>query len=364
MPMKMRKLSRLVPALLLASLFTCSFSQVITPKRNDADGDGVKDKKDKCPSTPGGVSVDEFGCPLDTDKDGVADYLDKCPGVPGTAAMNGCQDTDKDGVADYIDVCPTVPGLARFNGCPDSDDDGTEDSKDKCPNTKGLDIFNGCPDSDGDGIEDSKDKCPGTAAGVKTDSSGCPSDSDKDGVLDADDKCPDTKPGVKVDARGCAADTDGDGIIDSDDKCPTVAGDAANNGCPVVKETPKAAPKRLQFAKRTIAFESGIAVLKPSSNAMLDEVANLINEYPDYTLRISGYTDALEKNPGSVKKGESNLPLSQSRADAVKSYLLSKGVPESRIEATGFGSTKPVSSDKTVAGRTQNRRVELEFFLK
>lgn len=362
--MKITKLGRLLPALLLASIFTFSFSQAITPKRNDADGDGVKDKKDKCSSTPGGVSVDEFGCPIDSDKDGVADYLDKCPGIPGTAAMNGCQDNDKDGVADYVDACPDVPGSARFKGCPDSDGDGTEDAKDKCPNTAGVDMFNGCPDSDGDGTEDSKDRCPGTASGVKTDSAGCPSDSDRDGILDAADRCPDTKQGVKVDERGCPADTDSDGVIDSEDKCPSVAGDAANNGCPVVKEAPKVVPKRMQFAKRTIAFESGIAVLKPASYAMLDEVASLVSEYPDYTLRISAHTDALEKNPGSIKKGESNLPLSQSRADAVKSYLLGKGVPESRIQATGFGFAKPVSSNKTVAGRGQNRRVELEFYLK
>ncbi|MES2775559.1 MAG: thrombospondin type 3 repeat-containing protein [Bacteroidota bacterium] len=361
--MNIKKIAGLLPTLLLATAFSFSYSQS-TVKRNDDDGDGVKDKKDKCPSTPAGVAVDEFGCPLDTDRDGVADYLDKCPSLPGSVEMNGCQDKDKDGVSDYDDACPDVPGSPRFKGCPDSDGDGVEDATDKCPNQKGLDMFKGCPDTDGDGVEDANDKCAGTPKGIKTDATGCPADSDRDGIMDVEDKCPDTKQGIKVDAKGCPADSDGDGVIDTDDKCPTVMGDATNLGCPIIKEVPKPAPKRLQFAKRTINFESGIGTLKASAYPMLDEVASIIKEYPDYTLRLSAHTDALEKNPGVVKKGETNFPLSQSRVDAVKSYLLGKGVPESRIEASGYGNTKPVSSNKTVAGRGLNRRVELEFYLK
>ncbi|MDZ7605554.1 MAG: thrombospondin type 3 repeat-containing protein [Cyclobacteriaceae bacterium] len=49
----------------------------------DEDGDGVPDKKDKCPDTPPGVAVDENGCPLDRDGDGVPDYKDDCPDQPG-----------------------------------------------------------------------------------------------------------------------------------------------------------------------------------------------------------------------------------------------------------------------------------------
>jgi OmpA-OmpF porin, OOP family len=320
--------------------------------KNDADGDGVKNKRDKCPSTPPGVSVDGTGCPIDRDKDGVPDYLDNCPDVPGTADMNGCQDKDNDGVSDYDDQCPNVPGLKRFKGCPDSDGDGIEDSKDKCPNAKGSDLFQGCPDTDGDGVEDSKDKCPDSKKGIKVDANGCAADSDRDGVLDADDKCPDTKPGIKVDYRGCPADTDGDGILDSDDKCPTVAGDPANNGCPLAK---KETPKRLQFAARQINFETKNALVKVSSYSMLDEVASILSGYPDYNLRIGGHTDGLEKDPAT---------LSQSRVDAVKSYLLGKGVAESRIVSEGFGKTRPLSTNATVTGRAQNRRVVLELYLR
>jgi OmpA-OmpF porin, OOP family len=356
--MNYRKITGLLLAMFFATAFSSLYAQNDPPSKfemkKDGDGDGVKNKRDKCPSTPPGVSVDGTGCPVDSDKDGVPDYLDKCPSIPGSAEMNGCQDKDKDGVSDFDDLCPDVPGLARFKGCPDSDGDGIEDSKDKCPNSKGLDMFQGCPDTDGDGVEDSKDKCPDTKKGIKTDGRGCPADTDGDGVLDSDDKCPDSKMGIKVDAMGCPADTDGDGVLDAVDECPAIMGDASNNGCPlpVVK---KEAPKRLQFATRRVNFESGNALVKVSSNPMLDEVANILSEYPDYNLRMGGHTDAVEKD---------GTNLSKSRVDAVKSYLLSKGVAESRIVPTGYGKTRPMISNATVAGRAQNRRVELDLYLR
>ena len=356
--MNLKKSLRLLTVIFFVNAFLPLYAQeqTIPPSKyslkKDVDADGVKNKRDKCPETPPGVMVDGNGCPLDTDKDGVPDYLDKCPSVPGSASLNGCQDKDNDGVSDFDDVCPDVPGLPRFKGCPDSDGDGIEDSKDNCPNAAGSDLFNGCPDTDGDGVQDANDKCPDTKKGVKTDAKGCPADTDGDGVLDADDKCPGTKAGVKTDATGCPADTDGDGVLDADDKCPGVIGEASNNGCPVAK---KETPKRLQFATRRINFESGNALVKEGSNAMLDEVANILKEYPDYNLRISGHTDAVEKNAHD---------LSHSRIDAVKSYLLSKGVPESRIVTEGYGSSRPISISKKASVRAQNRRVELEFYLR
>lgn len=350
--------------LLLAVLFllTTGISPLLAQDNNpapskfemkkDGDGDGVKNKRDKCPSTPPGVLVDGTGCPVDTDKDSVPDYLDKCPSLPGTEAMNGCQDKDNDGVSDFDDTCADVPGLSRFKGCPDSDGDGIEDAKDKCPNAKGLDMFTGCPDTDGDGITDANDKCPGTAKGIKTDANGCAADSDRDGILDADDKCPNTLAGIKVDAKGCTYDTDGDGVADADDKCPSLLGDAGNFGCPLMK---KDIPKRLLFAARRVNFDSKNALVKTTSYPMLDEVVSILNSYPDYDLKISGHTDSYEKDPTT---------LSQSRSDAVRSYLLSKGVAESRIVSNSYGKTRPMGTNVNVAGRAQNRRVMLELYLR
>jgi OOP family OmpA-OmpF porin len=361
MKFKIQNLAKpLLLLLMLLGLFTIQIqakkipSTVFKQVKNDADGDGVKDKKDKCANTPKGVAVDATGCPLDADKDGVLDYLDKCPRLIGTAAMNGCPDKDKDGVSDNDDACIDVPGLPRFMGCPDSDGDGIEDSKDKCPNAKGSDIFMGCPDTDGDGVEDALDKCPDSEKGIKVDATGCTYDSDRDGVVDAEDKCPDTEKGTKVDFRGCPADTDGDGIIDSKDKCPSVKGGGSPNGCPEVKVV---VIKRLQTIASALNFETGKATLLPTAYPKLDELSTILKEYADYDLKMGGHTD-------DVGDDNANMVLSQARMDAVKAYLSTKGITSERIEATGYGESKPITTNKTPEGRAQNRRVELAMFLK
>src|SRR5690606_38351134 len=97
-------------------------------KCKDSDGDGVPDRRDECPNTPPGVTIDENGCPVDSDGDGVLDYQDECPDEAGDPKLKGCPDRDGDGVADKNDDCPDTPGLAKFNGCPDSDEDGVPDN--------------------------------------------------------------------------------------------------------------------------------------------------------------------------------------------------------------------------------------------
>jgi len=99
----------------------------------DTDGDGVSDRRDKCPSTPAGAVVDEQGCPKDADGDGVYDGIDKCPDTPKgvKVSASGCPlDSDGDGVADYLDKCPSTPRGVKVDrsGCPvDSDGDGVPD---------------------------------------------------------------------------------------------------------------------------------------------------------------------------------------------------------------------------------------------
>jgi len=123
----------------------------------DRDSDGIIDRFDLCPDTPG--TLQARGCP-DKDWDGIPDKLDKCPDIFGSARFEGCPDTDGDGIPDNEDSCVNVPGQKQYNGCSDIDGDGIPDYKDDCVTIKGLKQFNGCPDSDGDSIPDSKDKCP------------------------------------------------------------------------------------------------------------------------------------------------------------------------------------------------------------
>lgn len=118
----------------------------------------------------------------DNDGDGIENKKDKCPEEFGVAALEGCPepfvvkpDTDGDGIIDEVDKCPTVIGVKENFGCPDvdTDEDGIIDRLDKCVNEKGKKDTTGCPhvDSDGDGIPDHLDKCP-TVKGVKT-NNGC-----------------------------------------------------------------------------------------------------------------------------------------------------------------------------------------------
>lgn len=108
----------------------------------------------------------------DRDKDGVPNRFDKCPWTPGVKEFDGCPDSDGDGIPDSQDSCADVPGLKHFHGCPDSDGDGIPNFDDACPYQAGPAKFMGCPDTDNDGIPDSEDKCPNEAGPASND--GCP----------------------------------------------------------------------------------------------------------------------------------------------------------------------------------------------
>lgn len=332
------------------------------PKKvGDDDKDGVKNKKDKCPNTPYGWLVDKDGCTVDTDKDGVPDNLDKCPNTPANTPVDsvGCPlDDDKDGVLNLKDICPNTPEGVKVDsvGCPlDTDKDKVADYLDKCPDTPlGAPVDSvGCPlDTDGDGVADYLDKCPNTPleARATVDSNGCSKDSDGDGVPDYLDKCPNTpiEARGKVDANGCPLDTDLDNVPDYLDNCPTIKGSPTNHGCPEVQAAVK---KLFEKALQGIQFQTGKAIIKSTSNGILNDIVKVMKENPSYLIDINGHTD-------NVGKAEANQILSEKRANAVKDYLSSHGVDASRIKAKGYGDMIPVETNTTPAGRAKNRRVE------
>ena len=222
--------------------------------------------------------------------------------------------------SDANDYFQHSAGIVIKFGAKDTDGDGVYDKDDECIDVKGLKEFKGCPDTDGDGIADKDDKCP-NEKGPK-ENNGCP-----------------------------FQDRDGDGVLDKDDLCPDVKGTASNKGCPEVTETIQ---KQLNEYAKTILFHTGKATIQDASAQVLDQIVNVLNEYKSSRFTVEGHTDST----GNKAK---NLTLSQERADAVKAYLINKGIDSSRLEAKGFGQDSPIASNKTAQGRALNRRVEINL---
>jgi outer membrane protein OmpA-like peptidoglycan-associated protein/tetratricopeptide (TPR) repeat protein len=100
-----------------------------------------------------------------------------------------------------------------------------------------------------------------------------------------------------------------------------------------------------------IFFDTDKYDLKPESTSELSRLIRILNQNTSLTIEISGHTDASGND-------QHNIQLSQNRADAVKNYLLSKGISADRLTSKGYGKSKPVASNDTEEGRQQNRRVE------
>jgi len=173
-------------------------------------------------------------------------------------------------------------------------------------------------------------------------------DTDGDGVADEYDKCPKV-PGSKL-SNGCP-DSDNDGVIDIEDKCPKYPGTKEDGGCP---------PNYFQHveimakARKGLLFNTGSAIIKQESFAVLDNVVKVMIDNPNYKLDIEGHTD----NTGSAQE---NMNLSSQRAEAAKNYITSKGIKQDRIRAIGYGEKKPIANNTTEEGRSKNRRVDFNI---
>jgi len=204
-------------------------------------------------------------------------------------------------------------------------------------------------DDDKDGVPNSIDTENDTPEGSLVDSKGVSvKDQDKDGIADAYDACPDVAGPFST--NGCV-DSDRDGVADKDDDCPQIAGIASSKGCPPVDRVHQTVMVK---APQDIQFDYRVNELIGTSYPGLDEAVKVMMDNPDYRLEIAGHTD----NTGEASD---NVLLSKLRAQNVANYLISKGVPASRIDVVGYGESQPKVSNETPEGQAINRRVEFHI---
>lgn len=113
-------------------------------------------------------------------------------------------------------------------------------------------------------------------------------------------------------------------------------------------------PKGETVVLNHLIFAQGKADLDPKSYPELDEVVQMLKENPAMEIRLEGHTD----NVGNPKK---NMELSQNRVDAVKKYMVSKGISKGRIETKAFGGSQPLKNEQTPEAKALNRRVEMRI---
>lgn len=142
-------------------------------------------------------------------------------------------------------------------------------------------------------------------------------DSDGDGVVDGVDQCPNTLSGLDVDAVGCV--------------------DSGQSQSVVLKG---------------VTFEFNSSRLTANARDILIRASEALKGQPDLKVELAGHTD-------SVGAARYNKALSQTRADAVRAYLIDQGVRAEQVKATGYGESQPLMSNETEEGRERNRRVEL-----
>jgi outer membrane protein OmpA-like peptidoglycan-associated protein len=301
-------------------------------------------KKDAYWNALAGLTVASECGSCDPDGDGLSNKEEKQLGTNGRIA-----DTDGDGLSDGAEVLThkTNPTKADTDG--DGLKDGEEVNNYKTDPNKA--------DTDGDGLND------GQEVG-KTNTNPLKADTDGDGLND----------GMEVNTSKTdpnKADTDGDGLsdgaevnthktnpnkADTDDGSVNDGTEVANNTNPLdgsddVKKPALEVEVGKAIVLEGVVFKTGSAVIEPSSEEILMKAFNTLSENKDLQVEIRGYTD----NVGNRK---SNLRLSQRRADAVKAWLVKKGISGDRIGAKGYGPDNPVASNKTAEGRQKNRRIE------
>jgi len=292
-----------------------------------------------------GLTLTIEGGSADPDKDGLTNDQEE---MLGTDPKN--PDTDGDGLMDGEEINTYQTDAKKA----DSDGDGLSDFDE----IKKYSTDPNKSDTDGDGLSDGDELMK-----YKTDP--LVADSDKDGLSDGDEV-------LKYTTDPLKADTDGDTLSDGaevnkyktdpnsadTDKGTVADGIEVNRGTNPLDpsdDLPKKETVQLEVGKNLvlegITFSSASAEITPESEPVLEKVYNTLAENMDIEVEIQGHTD-------NVGSRSSNMKLSLARADAVKTYLVNKGIDGARMTTKGIGPDKPIAPNKTDEGKQKNRRIE------
>jgi OOP family OmpA-OmpF porin len=173
---------------------------------------------------------------------------------------------------------------------------------------------------------------------MKADMARMKTDTDADGVSDYFDKCPSTERGTHVDGAGCPL------------PVPIIDTTIIKNNYIVTDADRKIAADTFS----NLEFDFGQATIRQRSYGYINNLSDMLIQ-KGFRLKLFGHTD-------NIGSDEFNMNLSNNRANAVKDYLVSKGVEAFKIEALGFGETQPLESNKTAKGRQANRRVAFNLY--
>jgi outer membrane protein OmpA-like peptidoglycan-associated protein len=148
-------------------------------------------------------------------------------------------------------------------------------------------------------------------------------------------------------------DRDQDGVPDNVDHCPDVAGPMDNWGCPAYKKVVVRRDK-LEL-KEKLYFAWNQTALQEVSFPVMDEVVQALNDNKGFRVQVEGHAS-------SEGGDDHNQTLSEQRAKAVLDYLVTHGIDKERLASKGFGSSVPLDTNETIAGRENNRRVEFVVY--
>jgi outer membrane protein OmpA-like peptidoglycan-associated protein len=281
----------------------------------DPDGDGLTNAQEK-----------ELGTDpknADTDGDGIKDGDEV--NMYHTNPLK--QDTDGDGLSDYAEIFTYHTDPLKV----DTDGDGIKDGDEVM--TYKTDPLKA--DTDGDGLNDGDEVLKYKTDPLKVDTDG-------DGLNDGDEV-------MKYKTDPLKADTDGGGVNDGTEVR------RGTNPLDPSDDFPKKAELKVEVGKSIalegVTFATGSAKLTKESEDLLEKAYNTLEQHPELMVEIQGHTDNVGKRAGNVK-------LSQNRADAVKAWLVAKGIAADRVATKGYGPDKPVAPNTTSEGRAKNRRIE------